>query len=66
VLALDTIMAAFNGPFAQNITREEIRLTIQLHIVSMFRRHFLREELDKTLSLECMALPMTMETLTTA
>jgi hypothetical protein len=33
-----------------NITREEIRLTIQLHIVSMFRCRFLREELDKIIT----------------
>ena len=29
------------------ITREEIRLTIQLHLMALYRRHFLLQELEK-------------------
>ena len=32
-----------------HVPREEIRLTIQLHVMAWYRRHFLRQELDKIL-----------------
>jgi DNA repair ATPase RecN len=33
-------------PSSHSITREEVRLTIQLHVLEVFRRHFVREEFD--------------------
>ena len=32
-----------------NVSREEIRLTIQLNVMAWYRHHFLRQELDKIL-----------------
>ena len=32
-----------------HVTREEIRLTVQLHVMAWYRLHFLRQELDKIL-----------------
>jgi hypothetical protein len=37
-------------PSMHNITREEIRLTIQLQVMAVYRRHFLREEFDKIIA----------------
>ena len=33
-----------------HVPREEIRLTIQLHVMTRYRRYFLRQELDKILA----------------
>jgi hypothetical protein len=41
-------------PSLHNITREEIRLTIQLHLLEMYRRSFLRKEFDKMLEVSRM------------
>ena len=33
-----------------HVTREEIRLTIHLHVMTLYRHYFLRQELDKILN----------------